>query len=156
VNDVFNAILVRGDAVGDVMFYGRGAGPLPTGSAVAGDIMDVARNIKSRATGKIVCTCGVDKPILSMEQVRTRYYVRMLVADRPGVLAKIAGVLGDHDVSIASVVQKEARAGDAEIVWVTHEAVEENMQKALELIRELPVVRDVSSVIRVETFGAEI
>lgn len=156
VNDVFNAVLVRGDAVGDVMFYGRGAGPMPTGSAVAGDIMDVARNIKSRATGKIVCTCGVDKPILPMEQVRTRYYVRMLVADRPGVLAKIAGVLGDQDVSIASVVQKEAHAGDAEIVWVTHEAVEENMQRALKLIRELPVVRDVSSVIRVETFGAEI
>jgi len=155
VNDVFNAIFVRGDAVGEVMFYGRGAGPLPTGSAVAGDIMDVARNIKAGATGQIKCTCGLDKPILPMEKVRTRYYVRMLVADRPGVLAAIAGVLGEHDVSIASMVQKEAHAGDAEIVWVTHEAVEQNMRTALELISKLPVVRQISSVIRVESFSQE-
>ncbi|MGC8833263.1 MAG: homoserine dehydrogenase [Armatimonadota bacterium] len=155
VNDVFNAIFVCGDAVGEVMFYGRGAGPLPTGSAVAGDIMDVARNIKAGATGQIKCTCGLDKPILPMEKVRTRYYVRMLVADRPGVLAAIAGVLGEHDVSIASMVQKEAHAGDAEIVWVTHEAVEQNMRTALDLISKLPVVRQISSVIRVESFSHE-
>jgi homoserine dehydrogenase len=150
VNDVFNAIFVRGDAVGDVMFYGRGAGPMPTGSAVAGDIMDVARNIKAGATGQIVCTCGVDKPILPMDSVQTRYYVRMLVADRPGVLAAIAGVLGDHDVSIASMVQKQVHDGDAEIVWVTHLAVEANMRRALKIIAELPVVREVCSLVRVE------
>ncbi|MBW3622609.1 MAG: homoserine dehydrogenase [Armatimonadetes bacterium] len=150
VNDVFNALFLHGDAVGDVMFYGRGAGSLPTGSAVAGDIMDIARNIRTDSTARVASTCFAQLPILPMDEVQTRYYIRMRVEDRPKVLAAVANVLGDHQVSIASVVQRETHDGQAEIVWLTHPAVERNMKAALEEIRNLPAVRAVNNMIRVE------
>lgn len=149
-NDVYNAIYVRGDAVGDVMFYGRGAGMMPTGSAVVGDIMDVCRNILHGSTSRITCTCFQERRMLPMDAVETKYYIRMLVADRPKVLASIAGVLGDHEVSIASVVQKAAVGARAEIVWVTHRVREANMRAALELIKKLPCVERVENWLRVE------
>ena len=126
VNGVFNAVLVRGDAVGEVMFYGPGAGSLPTGSAVVGDLVAIGRNIKSGTTGRIGCTCFDAKKMLPIEAIQTKFYVRVLAADRPKVLAAIAGVFGDNDVSIESVVQRAApeqggaNGQDAEIVWVTH------------------------------------
>jgi homoserine dehydrogenase len=150
VNDAFNALYLHGDAVGDVMFYGRGAGSLPTGSAVAGDIVDVARNILTNSTARIRCTCFDQVSVLPMDAVTTRYYVRMQVEDKPKVLASVAGVFGDHEVSIASVVQKETLEGLADIVWLTHPAVEKNIRAALKEIETLGPVRKVNNMIRVE------
>lgn len=150
VNDVFNALFIHGDAIGDVMFYGRGAGSLPTGSAVVGDIIDICKNLQFNSLSRISCTCFESKTVVPIEEVVTRYYIRMVVADQPGVLAQTAGVFGRYQVSIASVVQKEASEGDAEIVWITHPAKEANMQTALREIAELPVVREISTLIRVE------
>jgi homoserine dehydrogenase len=149
-NDVYNAIYVRGDAVGDVMFYGRGAGMMPTGSAVVGDIVDVGRNILAGATGRVLTSCFEDRTMLPMSETETKYYLRMLVGDKPRVLAAIAGVLGDHDVSIESVVQKAASNDEAEIVWVTHKVKESNLRAALDGIEALPSVTRVENWLRVE------
>ena len=149
-NDVYNAILVKGDPVGDVMFYGRGAGSGPTGSAVVGDIMDVCRNLQFGSTGRIACTCFAHKTMQPIEEVVTRHYLRMTVQDKPKVLAAIANVLGDFDISIESVVQKATHDGQAEIVWVTHEAAGLNISGALNRISELPVVTKIANWIRVE------
>lgn len=134
VNDVYNGIYVRGDFVDDVMFYGRGAGSLPTGSAVAGDIIEIARNINLNATGRLPCTCFDDKKVESMDDVTTRYYIRMLVDDKPKVLANIANVFGDNDISIATMMQKDLRDDIAEIVIVTHKVTERNFRQAIDLI----------------------
>jgi homoserine dehydrogenase len=150
VNGVFNAVLVRGDAVGEVMFYGPGAGSLPTGSAVVGDMVAAGRNILAGSTGRIGCTCFEEKRMLPIESVLTKFYVRVLASDRPKVLAAIASVFGDNDVSIESVVQRPVPTGEAEIVWVTHRVKEQNIRQALEQIRALPVVQTVSNWIRVE------
>lgn len=149
-NDVYNAVLVKGDPVGDVMFYGRGAGSGPTGSAVVGDIMDVCRNLKFGSTGRIACTCFGHKTMQPIEEVVSRHYLRMTVEDKPKVLAAIAGVLGEFDISIESVVQKATHSGQAEIVWVTHEASGRNIAGALKRIGELEVVTTIANWIRVE------
>jgi len=150
VNDVFNAVLVRGDAVGDVMFYGRGAGSLPTGSAVVGDIVASARNIMTGATGRIGCTCFENKKMQPVESVETKFYTRVHALDRPKVLASIANVFGDFDVSIESVVQRALPDEEAEIVWVTHKVREEHLRGALDVISRLPVVLSVNNWLRVE------
>jgi homoserine dehydrogenase len=150
VSGPFNAIFVRGSSVGEVMFYGQGAGTMPTGSAVAGDVIDVARNIRSGSTGRVACTCFEDKPALPIEELETRYYVRLQVADRPGVLAAIATVFGEEGVSLASVLQMGASGESAEIVWLTHETQERRMRRSLERIGALDEVHEVSSRIRAE------
>lgn len=150
VSDVFNAIFVRGDAVGDVMFYGRGAGSEAAGSSVVGDIVDIARNIRFGSTGRVPCTCFENRPMLGIERVRCRHYLRMTAADRPRVLAAIANVFGENDVSIESVLQRLREGGQAEIVWLTHEIEESNMRRALEAIRALDCVETLDSWIRVE------
>jgi homoserine dehydrogenase len=150
VNDVFNAVLVRGNAVGEVMFFGRGAGSLPTGSSVAGDILEVARGIVFGGTGRIGCTCFHDKPVLPIDRIESNFYVRTETDDRPGVLAAIAGVFGDHEVSLESMLQKRAEGGGAEIVWITHRTREGALRDALRQIEALPVVRRISNWIRVE------
>lgn len=150
VNDVYNAIFVKGDAVGDVMFYGRGAGELPTASAVTGDVMTAARNLLHNVPGMIGCTCFEEKPVKPMGATWTKYYVRLRVADKPGVLAGIALIFGNNEVSLASVIQRNTVGQDAEIVLVTHEVLERNLQEALQSIKELPYVYGVTSVIRTE------
>ncbi len=150
VDGVFNAIYVRGSAVGEVMFYGPGAGSKAAGSAVVGDVMDIARNINSGSTSRIPCTCFDQREMLTMDSVRGKNYIRMVTNDRPRVLAAIATVFADNDVSIESVIQKVLPESRAEIVWITHEAAEPNVRAALDSIRELPVVEDVGSWIRVE------
>jgi len=150
VNDVFNAVLVRGNAVGEVMFFGRGAGSLPTGSSVAGDIMEVARGIVFGGSGRIGCTCFHDKPVLPIDRIESNFYVRTETDDRPGVLAAIAQVFGDHEVSLESMLQKRAEGGGAEIVWITHRTREGALREALRRIEALPVVRRISNCIRVE------
>jgi homoserine dehydrogenase len=150
VRDVYNAILVRGDAVGDVMFFGRGAGSLPTGSAVVGDIIDVSRNLLFGSTGRVGCTCFDQRYVVPIEQVETSYYVRMRVQDRPNVLAQVAGVFGIHNISISSVVQQQVNAQEAQIVWITHRAPEGAVRHAIAEICRLPVVIEVCNTIRVE------
>ncbi len=150
VNDVFNAIFVRGDAVGDTMFYGRGAGELPTGSAVTADIMDAARHIIHKVPAFIGCTCYEEKPIKPMTMTESKFYIRLTVADRPGVLAAIAYAFGDKEVSLASVLQKHTDGDRAEIVMVTHRVREQNLQDALHLVECLSSVDRIASCIRVE------
>ena len=150
VDGVFNGIYVRGSAVGEVMFYGPGAGSKAAGSAVVGDVIDVARNINSGSTSRIPCTCFDQREMLTMDSVRGKNYIRMVANDRPRVLASIATVFADNEVSIESVIQKVLPESRAEIVWITHEAAEPNVRAALDSIRELPVVEDVGSWIRVE------
>ncbi len=149
VNDVFNAIFVRGDAVGETMFYGRGAGEMPTGSAVAADIMDAARD-KLRHTQGINCTCFDHKPLKPMGFIESKYYIRIMVQDKPGVLASIAYAFGDKDVSLASVLQKHTEGNMAEIVLVTHRVLEENLQNAILMVEQLSAVGKVHNIIRVE------
>ena len=150
VNDVFNAIFIQGDAVGDVMFYGRGAGELPTASAVVGDVIDAARNKVMNIRGRIACTCYDNKVIRDIGDTRAKFYVRMKVMDRPGVLAAIASVFGNQEVSLDSVIQKRNIGSLAEIVWVTHDVLEKNIQDALKIIGGLSIVEEISNVIRVE------
>jgi len=156
VNDVYNAIYLRGDAVGDVMFYGRGAGSLPTGSAVAGDIIETARNINMDATGRLGYAVGSQKPVREIATLSTKYYVRMLAHDRPKVLASLASVFGDFDVSIESVLQRalpppgDGAEADAEIVWITHKCLEANLRSALDVISRLHIVSGIQNTIRVE------
>jgi len=149
VNDEFNAIMVEGDAVGRVMFYGKGAGAGPTGSAVVGDIIDTARNLLRGAAGRIPCTCEQHTPLRSYDDVQSMFYFRMLVADRPGVLAKIAGVLGEEGVSIASIIQKGQQGSSAEVVWVTHQAQQKAVDRSIQRISNLDVVRQINNVIHV-------
>jgi len=150
VNGVFNAIYVKGSAVGEVMFYGRGAGSAAAGSAVVGDIVDIARNINRGSTSRIPCTCFDSRDMLSMDSVVCKNYVRIVAEDKPRVLAAIATEFANNNVSIESVIQKVRPSGDAEIVWLTHEAMEPNMRNALNAIRALPVVEEIGSWIRVE------
>jgi len=149
VQGVFNAVFVQGDAVGDLMFYGRGAGEMPTGSAVVGDIIDAVRNLQSKVNGRVKMM-RQDKPIIPIGQTTSRYYVRMLVVDRPGVLAGIASCFGQNDVSIESVIQKGKGEDPVSLVFVTHEVKHENMARALDQITRLAVVREITNTIRVE------
>ena len=150
VNDVFNAIHINGNAVGEAMFYGRGAGSLPTASAVVADVIDVARNIVHDMSGRILCTCFEDKKIASIDESISSYYIRLLVKDEPGVLALIAGAFGDQKVSLGSVIQKQKLNNQAELVLLTGAISDVNIQKALTNIKSLNVVTEVYNVIRVE------
>lgn len=149
VNDVFNAIFVRGDAVGELMFYGRGAGSLPTGSAVVADLVDVVRRRGHSENGRYRPPAG-QLPIKPIEEAVSQYYVSLRVVDRPGVLAKIAAAFGENGVSIDSVIQKGRLEDPVALVFVTHEVQEANIRRALSEIGRLTVVRQVSNVIRVE------
>jgi homoserine dehydrogenase len=149
VNDVYNAVYVRGDAVGDVMFYGRGAGSMPTGSAVVGDIIEIARNIRRGGTGRLGCTCFRHLHPRPIDLLKTKYYVRLVAHDRPKALASLANIFGDFDVSIERVVQTPLAGGDAEVVWITHECLEANVRLALDVIGRLSIVGGVQNWIRV-------
>ncbi len=155
VDGVYNAVYVVGDLVGNVMFYGRGAGSEPTASAIVADVIDVAHNIISQVTNRIPYTIDSAKTIKPMDEVETRFYFRLWVADRPGVLAKIASICGTHRISIASVIQKEADPEEqtAEIVITTHDAYERAMQAALQDIAALDVVARVAGFLRIVDLG---
>jgi hypothetical protein len=120
VSDQFNAILIEGENVGRLMFYGQGAGGPPTGNSVVSDIIDAARNIVFGSKARIVCTCRVNPKLKPIPEIESRFCLRMDVVDKPGVLAKIASVFGSNQVSIASVIQKESQGETAHIVWLTH------------------------------------
>ena len=153
VNDSFNAVFVHGDAVDDAMFYGRGAGALPTGSAVVGDIMDVARNMLFHCNGRIGCSCYKNLPIKQIGDTTSRYYIRMRLEDRAGTLAAMAGVFAENDASIAILLQKETIENDAEIVVVTHEVAEKKFMDAIKKFSSMEMVKEISSIIRVYALG---
>jgi homoserine dehydrogenase len=148
VRDAYNAVFVEGPNVGELMFYGRGAGGEPTATAVVGDLVSVARNLLAGARG-VGCTCFHERTIRPMEEMTGQYYILLRVEDRPGVLAEIASVFGEGDVSIKSVWQ-EGSGEDAQLVFITHRAREGPFQEAVAALRGLPAVVEVRSVLRVE------
>lgn len=152
VNGVYNAIYVTGDAVGETMFFGEGAGAGPAASAVMGDVLEVARHMQLGIGPIVGCTCTDNLPILPMEQLHTKYYIRFAVADRSGVLASMAGVFAKYGVSVRSVVQRgSAEHETVNLSYVTHTASEASVRRVLEEIGRLPdVLRAEPSVIRVE------
>ena len=154
VNGVYNAVYIHGDLVGSELFYGRGAGQNPAASSVVSDIADVARNITSGTTPRIPLgrhpSHGIRR-LRRMGDIETRYYMRFTVTDRPGVLARIAGVLGRHHISIASVHQKERKAARiVPVVMMTHEAQESHVRRALHTIDRLVFVKQPTVAIRTE------
>jgi len=147
VRDSFNAVLIEGEAVGELMLYGRGAGPGPTASAVLGDLVDAARNLVAGAKG---ATIGglVDRPIRPIGELESQFYLLIEVADRPGVLAAIAAEFGRHEVSIQSMDQRGLGA-DARLVFITHSSREADVRATLDALRSVEPVHRVGSVIRV-------
>lgn len=151
VNGVYNAIYVVGDSVGETMFFGEGAGSRPAASAVVGDVIEVARHLAGDCLGLVGCTCTEQLEVCDMADLTTRYFIRLQVADEPGVLATTSRVFADHGVSLASVMQPEVEEGHtAELVYVTHTASEAAVRAALDEIRALDVVTAIGAVIRVE------
>lgn len=156
VNGTLNAITISGDAIGDMMLYGLGAGMMPTANAVVGDIADLARNLLSGSRGRIPLLSyqmeNIRKiPIMPVDDIFTNYYFRFSAADRPGVLSKIAGILGDRGISIKSVHQKGRKSiGSVPIVILTHLAKERDVKMALAEIETLDIVSDRPVLIRVE------
>jgi homoserine dehydrogenase len=157
VSGVFNAVFITGDNVGDLMFYGRGAGQLPTASAIWSDVLDIARRVRRDAPALDVELPSVSRrplPLRPMDDIRSVYYLRVMAMDRPGVLAQVAGILGRHDISLVSVLQKGRAQGLAvPVVMMTHEARERDMRAALASIDTLPVVASRTTMIRVEAGG---
>ncbi len=154
VNNIFNAVYVEGDAVGSALYYGKGAGEMPAGSAVVSDIVDIARNIRTGAVNRIQGIGTPEEPnlrIKKMEDVYSSYYFRFSALDKPGVLSRISGILGAHNISIKSVIQKGRRKEKAvPLVMMTHEAKEKDVTYALKEINKLSIVSGKAMYIRVE------
>lgn len=148
VRDAFNAVFVEGPNVGELMFYGRGAGGDATATAVVGDLVTVARNAIAEARG-VGCTCYLERTIRPMSETEGQYYILLRVEDRPGVLAEISSVFGRNGVSIRSVWQ-EGSGENAQLVFVTHRALEAAFQRSVTELRDLQAVEEVRSVLRVE------
>jgi homoserine dehydrogenase len=156
VDGVFNAIYLKGNAVGETLFYGQGAGMMPTGSAVVGDLIELGRNIL-KDTGERVPTLSFQPAsikgmkVKDIEDIVRPYYMRFSAVDQPGVLSRISGVLGKNDISIASVIQKGRQvSGAVPVVMMTHEARERNVRRALREIDGMDVILDRTMLIRVE------
>jgi homoserine dehydrogenase len=154
VSGVFNAVFITGDNVGNLMFYGRGAGQLPTASAVWSDTLAIARRVAHGLPAldvELPSVSGRPLPLRPMDEIRCAYYLRVMAMDRPGVLAQVAGILGQHEISLLSVLQKGRAHGEAvPVVMMTHEARERDMRAALAGIDKLPVVAARTTMIRVE------
>jgi homoserine dehydrogenase len=154
VGGVFNAVYVKSFALGPLLFYGLGAGMMPTGSAVVSDVIDLCRNLRLKSAGRFASLAWRethDLPVLPMSEVETRYYLRFSVLDRPGVLARIAGILGDKGISIEQMVQRGREANaPVHVVMLTHEAREAAVQAALGWIDALDFVTSPTRVVRIE------
>ncbi len=166
VSGVFNAVYLVGDAVGNQLFYGRGAGSLPTASAVVSDLIEIGRNIlyavrdpraiRRRSNGRVPPTGTLPSwrrplPIRRMEEIEMLYYLRFMAEDSPGVLSKISGILGEHRISISSVIQQGRKAGGSvPVVMMTHRARERDVRQALSKIDRMPFVSEPTMLIRVE------
>ena len=149
VRDSYNAVFVHGDAMEDITFMGRGAGMMPTASAVMGDVIDVCRDLVYDSCGRVGCNCYKKMPVKRIEDSESKFFLRIIAEDRPGVLANIASVLGNNDVSIAQVVQKSSKSGTAELVIITDTVLEKNINDALAVFKGMSVVKDIPGVIRV-------
>lgn len=150
VRDSFNAVFVQGEALGDLMLLGRGAGGMPTASAVLGDLLDAAHNLSVGGAGRTVALRQA--PLRPIDDLTSAYYLSLMVADRPGVLHAVAGVLGRHCVSVRSMEQEASdddSAGPARLVFVTHPALERDVQDCLRELRHLDVVDRIGGLIRV-------
>ncbi len=156
ISGSLNAFSISGDAVGDVMLYGHGAGMMPTASAVVGDIVDIARNLAACQPRRVPLLSYQPGrigrlPIVPMEDISTHYYFRFMAKDQPGVLSKIAGILGDHRISIQSVHQKGRKSsGAVPVVMMSHEAREADVRAAMEAIETLDVVEGPPMLVRIE------
>jgi homoserine dehydrogenase len=153
VNGVSNAIAVRGDAVGEVMFQGPGAGQFPTASAVMGDVLNIASDL-DHANRLMGCLHTGHASVGSIDDLFTQFYVRLLAQDEPGVIAALGNAFAHHGISILSLVQKGQRDGVAEIVLVTHTVRERAMREALAELADHPTIQSIASVIRVEALNA--
>ena len=146
VRDSFNAVFIEGEAVGELMLYGRGAGGMPTASAVLGDLVDAAHNLRARSSGRTgTLRAGRFRPI---DELSSQYYLNLDVVDRPGVLAAVAHVFGEHGVSIRSMEQ-EGLGDEARLVFITHRALERDVQATLHGLRHLDAVKRIGSLLRV-------
>jgi homoserine dehydrogenase len=152
VDGVYNAVQVEGDLVGRVLFYGQGAGPSPTSSAVIADVIDVAQRINRGVSIPPALRIDPSKRVMPISEIETRYYLRMITVDRPGVLASISRVMADNSISISSVIQKESDIANdvAEIVLMTYPAKEQAMQRAMDGISRLDVMKEIANFVRVE------
>ena len=157
IDSVFNAIYIKGDAVGPTLFYGQGAGKMPTGSAVVSDLVELGRNLLSETHGRRVPPLAYQQssiekvPIKKMDDVVLPYYMRVSALDHPGVLSKISGILGKNNISISSVIQKGRKIkGAVPIVMMTHEARERDLHRALKEIDRLSVISGKTMFVRVE------
>jgi homoserine dehydrogenase len=160
VDGVMNAVLVKGDAVGPTLYYGAGAGALPTASSVVADLVDVVRALTTDPKNRVPHLAFqpdelADTPVLSMEQVETAYYLRLTARDEPGVMARIASILGEQGISIEAIQQKEPGDGDTHVplVMLTHRVREGQMNEAIARIEALGSVQGSVMRIRVETLA---
>ncbi len=156
VDGVYNAVLVRGDIVGDTLYYGRGAGRLPTASAVLADVADIASRLArgEKTTPPVLPPGGARARLVELAEVRARYYLRLSLLDRPGVLARVAAILGANGISIASMIQKEQRqGGHVPVIALTHDAEERSFRAALAEIDTLDVVGAPTVALRIEDFA---
>ncbi len=154
VRGAYNALSVVGNAVGHTMFYGMGAGMMPTASAVVADMMDIARNILANSPARVPPLAYREGERLKprpVEEIESKYYLRFSAIDKPGVLSRIAGILGQHNISIESVIQKGRReSGFVPIVMTTHEAKEKMMKRAVQEIDALDITGERTVLIRIE------
>ena len=151
VHGVFNAIYVYGEAVGETMFYGRGAGEMPTATSVVADIVAVIKNLKLGVNGQRGSISYVEKKMKTADQIESKYFVLLHVEDKAGVLARITQVFATYEVSLESVIQQPNTSNpQAELVIITHNASKANMDKELAAFNELSVVEEVKSIYRVE------
>ena len=153
VNQVFNAVFVRGDIVGDTLFYGRGAGKDATASAVLSDVADAALDLKNGIQARVrpFVACADKGRVASLDEVSSQFYVRFSIVDRPGVLARIAAIFAAARIGIASVIQPEGHEGESvPLILMIHEAPNSSMRKALAKIASLSVVKAKPVVFRVE------
>ncbi len=149
VYNEFNALFVEGNAVGEVMFYGKGAGAMPTASAVVSDIIDASRCLSYKIEDGLMEVPLKDIPVISGEKMVSSFYLRLQAEDRPGVFASLANAFGDEDVSLDMILQDRSEKGIAEIVLVTHDVREANYFRALQNIKEMPSIRQINGVFRV-------
>jgi len=162
VDGVMNAVLVMGDAVGPTLYYGAGAGAEPTASAVVADVVDVVRALTADPENRVPhlafqANALASDPILGIEEVETAYYLRMQALDKPGVMANVASILGDHEISIEAIIQKEPVADSqfANIIMLTHKVQEKQMNQALAKIESLDTIDGAVKRIRMETLDAQ-
>ncbi|NLI93588.1 MAG: homoserine dehydrogenase [Peptococcaceae bacterium] len=153
VSGVYNAVYVVGDAVGETMFYGKGAGSLPTGSAVVSDIIQIVRNMEGKASGLIGCGCYRNSPIKAADSFVTGYYIRLKVKDEPRVFATLALFFAEAGISFNSIIQKPRPENNAEIVLVTHPCKEGQLRQALDSLGSYSKLDKIYNVIRLETNG---